>query len=120
MILSWICKSLFASELETSGSVTGINNNEPSSSGGMNSEPSLVSITIPVINAITFTARMVLRHLKHQSRIGVYIFSNVLVIGFAFSGFNLPFNMKEISTGVSVIARNASTSNMNVFVQANG
>ena len=39
IILSWICKMRLASLLDTSGSVTGINNNVPSSRGGINSEP---------------------------------------------------------------------------------
>ena len=65
-------------------------------------------------------AMVVLRHLKHNFKMGVYIFSKVLVIGFAISGFNLPFSKKEISTGVNVMASTASISSINVFVQAKG
>lgn len=46
--------------------------------------------------------------------------SNFLLIGFLFSVRSLPLSKKLIKTGVSVMARNASTMSMNDFVQANG
>jgi len=70
MILSCTCKSLFASELETSGKVTGINSNEPSSNGGMNSEPKRVIIIIPTVNATKLIPIVVLRHFKPQFNLG--------------------------------------------------
>ena len=45
--LSCTCKMRLASELDTSGRVTGIKSKLPSSSGGINSEPILVSRKTP-------------------------------------------------------------------------
>ena len=75
---------------------------------------------MPIARAIIFIPIIVFRHRKHQERIGVYIFSSMRVTGFLFSGLSLPFIKKEISTGVSVMARKASTIKINVFVQASG
>ena len=71
MILSCTCNNLLASELETSGKVTGINNKDPSSNGGINSEPSFVIITMPHINAIILIPITVFRHLRHHFKTGV-------------------------------------------------
>ena len=43
-----------------------------------------------------------------------------MLIGFLFSGRSFPFSKKLISTGVSVMAKKASTISINDFVQANG
>ena len=71
MILSCTWRSLFASELETSGNVTGMNNREPSSKGGINSEPNLVIIIIPTANAAMLMPIVVFRHFKHHFSTGV-------------------------------------------------
>jgi hypothetical protein len=75
---------------------------------------------IPVAKATKFTAIVVFLQFKHHFKMGVYIFSRVLVIGFAVSGFNLPLRRNEINTGVKVIAKNASIKRIKVFVQARG
>ena len=63
---------------------------------------------------------IVLRQFKQNFNAGLYTFSSIRVTGFFASGRNLPFSIKEIKTGVKVIAKNASTNKMKVFVQANG
>ena len=65
IILSCTCKILFTSELETSGKVTGIKRIEPSSNGGINSRPKLITNGMLMSNAITFTAIVVLLHRIH-------------------------------------------------------
>jgi hypothetical protein len=42
------------------------------------------------------------------------------VTGFLVSGRNLPLRIKEIKTGVKVMAKKASTNKMKVFVHARG
>ena len=59
--LSCTCKIRLASLLETSGSVTGMNKIEPSSSGGINSLPKLSSIGILIAKAMMLTASVVFR-----------------------------------------------------------
>src|SRR6185312_17565686 len=63
IILSWICRILFTSVLETSGIITGINKIEPSSSGGINSRPRLKIKGILISKAMILIAMVVLRHL---------------------------------------------------------
>ena len=46
--------------------------------------------------------------------------SNFLLIGFLSSGRSFPFSKKLINTGVSVMAKKASTISINDFVQASG
>src|SRR5205085_807563 len=70
MILSCTCKSCFACELDTSGWVTGINKMEPSSSGGINSEPKLSNRGILTSSAMILIPIVVLRQVMHQLRIG--------------------------------------------------
>ena len=65
IILSCTCKILFTSELETSGSVTGINKIEPSSNGGINSRPRLITSGTLISKAMMFTAIVVFLQLKH-------------------------------------------------------
>ena len=97
--LSCICNNLFASEFETSGKVTGINNSEPSSKGGINSEPNFVIIKIPVASA-TRLIPIVVFPFQTPFKNRVYSFSSVLVTGLALSGFNLPFRKKKSIPGL--------------------
>src|SRR5260221_6670790 len=90
MILSWTCKSCFASELDISGIVTGINNMVPSSKGGINSLPRLINKGILISNAIILMVSVVLRQVTHQFNIGLYIFSNPRVKGLWSSVLNFP------------------------------
>ena len=120
MSLSCTCKMRFASLLLTSGSVTGMNKIEPSSSGGINSLPRLISMGILMANAMMFTASVVFRHLIQVRMTGSYIFSNMRFTGFLVSGLKRPFRKKEIKTGAKVITSNASTAMINVLVKANG
>src|SRR6185437_11952657 len=119
-ILSCTCKILFTSLLDTSGSVTGMNNMEPSSSGGINSLPKLITIGTLAARAITIIPMVVLRHLIHARITGSYTFSKNRLTGLALSGLNLPRIKNEIKTGASVTTNMASTTNMKVFVNASG
>src|SRR5580765_4412830 len=120
MILSCTCKILFTSLLETSGSVTGINNTVPSSSGGINSLPRLMIIGMLIASAITLMAIVVFRHLIQARITGSYNLSKKRLTGLALSGLNLPRMKNEISTGASVTTRIASTTMIKVLVYANG
>src|SRR5512138_1146179 len=71
MILSWTCRILLISLFETSGSVTGMNRRDPSSSGGMNSVPRLKNMGMLMISATIFTPMVVLRHFRQSLIIGV-------------------------------------------------
>ncbi|MNX86620.1 hypothetical protein D3C86_1185090 [compost metagenome] len=62
IILSCTCKIRFASALDTSGSVTGINKILCSSNGGINSVPKFLSKGIVINNAITLIAIVVFLH----------------------------------------------------------
>jgi hypothetical protein len=77
-------------------------------------------MTKPISKATTLIPKTVFLHFKQKTKIGVYTLSSFLLIGFLFSGRSLPFNKKLISTGVSVMAKKASTIRMNDFVQAKG
>src|SRR5690606_28582382 len=111
---------LLISLLETSGSVTGMNNMLCSSSGGINSVPMLLSNGMVTISAIIFMARVVFRHLSTFLITGSYIFSRKLLTGFFLSDLNFPFKKNEIKTGASVKTSMASTIIINVFVNARG
>src|SRR6266480_1458394 len=120
MILSCTCNIRFTSELETSGSVTGIKRIEPSSKGGMNSRPRLSNNGILINKAIILTAIVVFLQRIQPLIMGSYILSSPRLIGFADSGRNLPFMKNEINTGARVITKRASTIMMKVLVYASG
>src|SRR5579859_266564 len=104
------------SELEMSGNVTGINNMDCSSRGGINSVPKLISKGTLTANADRLTAMVVFLHFIQVRIMGSYNFSNRRVRRFAASFLNLPRIKMESITGASVITKSASTINMNVFV----
>src|SRR5665213_58827 len=119
-ILSWTCKILFTSALETSGKVTGIKRMLPSSNGGINSVPRLITIGTLAASAIIITVIVILRHLMQVLMRGWYTFSKKRLIGFARADLNLPCIKKDSKTGASVITKMASIAMMKVLVYARG
>jgi hypothetical protein len=66
----------FTSELDTSGKVTGMNKIDPSSKGGINSEPRRVYINPPISKAMQFTNKMLFSILNKKNwRIPTFHFS---------------------------------------------
>ena len=106
--------------IEALGSVTGIYNIEPSSNGGINSDPMERSIGTVMSNAMTLIAIVILRYFSTQWIIGSYIRIKNLVIGFAVSSLKLPRMSIVINTGISVITTAAEAIMTNVFVYARG
>src|SRR5688572_10891872 len=86
IILSWTCNKRFASLFEMSGKVTGMNNREPSSKGGMNSVPRLMTNgTLPSTNA-NASPSVNFFHLRHHLIVGPYSQVKNLLIGCLLSG----------------------------------
>ncbi len=72
MIASCTCMIRLTSVIDAEGSVTGMNSRLPSSSGGMNSDPMLMTIGIVMSSATTLMAIVVFRHRRTQRITGAY------------------------------------------------
>ncbi len=120
MIASCTCIIRFTSVMEAEGSVTGINRRLPSSSGGINSDPILISIGTAINRATIFIAIVVFRHFNTQRITGAYRLLRTRVIGFSFSLRNFPRVSMVINIGTSVMAIIAEPARTNVLVKARG
>lgn len=120
MSLSCTCKIRLASLFDTSGRVTGMNNNEPSSKGGINSEPKRRTKGILPNTIRTETAMTVFFQRWQRRKTGLYIFIKKLATGFLLSGMSFPFINERSNMGTMKRATMAEPIMVNVFVQTKG
>src|SRR5215203_379020 len=118
--LSCTCIILLISEFETSGKVTGMNNSDPSSKGGINSRPILMTKGMLNMTKARDIAIVVFFQAKHQRITGEYRKIKKRETGCFFSGLTFPLSNKTINTGTTKTATNAEPIIANVFVHTNG
>jgi hypothetical protein len=108
------------SELDTSGKVTGMKSNEPSSNGGINSLPNRITSGILPASIKKQMSSVLFFHFKHPRRTGAYRKIKNLDTGCLLSGLTFPFSKTTISTGTSIMATNAEPIMAKVFVHTSG